>query len=96
MSITACVEVCVDEVCHTIGCSSNEIRQSNDTVFNGVNETVLNATQLPCMERIIFHIDEVPFTISIIIIFILSLLFTIYAIKKKWFSRNGVLQNSSP
>ena len=95
MSITTCLAVCVHDICHTVGCSSSKVQQSNETAFNVVNETVLNATRQTCMERVIFHIDEVPFTICLVIIFVLAFLFTIYAIKKKWFSRNGVLQTGS-
>ena len=95
MSISTCLEVCVDQVCRTVGCSSSKVQQPNETISNVINETVLNATRLGCMERVILHIDEVPFTISLVIIFILTLLFIIYAIKKKWFSRNGLFQIGS-
>ena len=83
MSISTCLEVCVDEICHTVGCSSSAVQQPNETAFSVMNEDALNSTLLNCKERVMLHIDEVPFSVCLVIIFILVLLFTIYAIKKK-------------
>ena len=93
--ITACLEVCAGHVCRILGCSSAGMIQSNETVISAVNDTTMNATQLPCQKQVVVRINEVPFAVCLVIIFILSAVFTIYAIAKKRLSRNGVLQTRS-
>ena len=96
MSLTACLEVCAENICYVAGCSSTKVKQPNETDFNDIyNNTVVNATQLPCTKQVVVRIDEVPFAVCFVIILFLTIAFTIYAIHKKWLRKHGRLQISS-
>ena len=103
MSLTACLEMCVDSLCYRLGC--NTAVQSNETIVNNnvtalVNNTALNVTQLPCTKQVVVHMEEIPFAISLVILLILCFAFIVYAIGHKGLQivrrrRNGIFQTST-
>ena len=100
MSLTACLEVCTQNICYVAGCSTTNISQSSKTEFSvinniDINNTFVNATQLPCTKQVVVHIDEVSFAVCFVIILFLIVDFTIYAICKKCIRKHGNFQSSS-
>ena len=87
--IQACMEFCINDECEIVGCSTS--RNMNFTKIDTNNNAAINATHLPCLEKIVLGLSDVPFAMNLTIIILIIIAIIVYAIAKKRLYRNGNL-----